>query len=139
MKIITNKYIIYLMKYFWTMSCSCFQSFFPIALINIHIQCRNQIYKKRANLLITGVIFDLVLLEKLYSYAKERSPKKLPVFSILNWSYFIKAYYLLTHTSQLISFAFVFQKVFISLFHIRLKIWFQFFSYFSSLQKNMIQ
>ena len=127
------------MKYFWAMGSSCFQSFFPVTLINIHIQCRNQIYKKRANLLITGVIFDLVLLEKLYSYAKERSPKKLPVFSILNWSYFIKAYYLLTHTSQLISFAFVFQKVFISLFHIRLKIWFQFFSYFSSLQKNMIQ
>ena len=124
------------MKYFWAMSGSCFQSFFPVTLINIHIQCRNQIYKKRANLLITRVIFDLVLLEKLYSYAKERSPKKLPVFSILNWSYFIKAYYLLTHTSQLISFAFVFQKVFISLFHIRLKIWFQFFSYFSSLQKK---
>ena len=120
------------MKYFWAMSGSCFQSFFPVTLINIHIQCRNQIYKKRANLLITGVIFDLVLLEKLYSYAKERSPKKLPVFSILNWSTF-------THTSQLISFAFIFQEVFISLFHIRLKIWFQFFSYFSSLQKNMIQ
>ena len=123
------------MKYFWAMSGSCFQSFFPVTLINIHIQCRNQIYKKRANLLITGVIFDLVLLEKLYSYAKERSPKKLPVFSILNWSYFIKAYYLLTHTSQLISFAFIFQEVFISLFHIRLKIWFQFFSHFSSLKK----